>query len=60
MPSTGGASRPGARPGVQPSYGGGNSMSRDYNARQRGSQRSQQFNRGASGARPRAGGGLRR
>jgi hypothetical protein len=57
-PSTGGQSRPST-----PSYGGGNSMNHDYNARQRGSQRSQQMNRGggrsSGGARSRGGGGRR-
>jgi hypothetical protein len=52
-PSTGESSR-------QPSYSSGSSMSRDYNARQRGSQRSQQMNRGGGASRSRGGGGRRR
>ena len=52
-PSIGGQSRPST-----PSYSSGSSMNRDYNARQRGNQRSQQM-RSSGGGRSRGGGGRR-
>jgi hypothetical protein len=65
QPSTRPSTQQQTRPST-PSYSGGSSMNRDYNARQRGSQRSQQYHSGSrSGSRPSGatrsrGGGARR
>jgi hypothetical protein len=60
-PSTGAGGQTRDRAGQQPSTrqsGGGSNLSRDYQARQRGSQRTQNYNRarGSSGSRSRGGG----